>query len=160
MSSPGERVRGGAVTVRRMRETDAPAAFRILEESPEASPWSQESLEEAAKDGAGWAAEIDGAVAGILIGRGAGDEFEILNLAVATPFRRRGIATQLVSAALERASGAGALQSFLEVRASNAAAFNLYTRLGFRVLGRRPNYYRHPVEDAILLVFHNEPTRK
>ena len=51
----------------------------------------------------------------------------------------------------------GAQQAYLEVRASNHAAIALYTRLGFRVCGRRPNYYRDPEEDAVLvLVLHNE----
>ena len=160
MSSPSERVRGAMVRVRGMSESDVPDALAILGESPEAAQWSRKSLVESARGGSAWTAEIDGRVAGMLIARAAGDEFEILNLAVAGSFRRRGIGTSLVSAALEHARSSGAIQSYLEVRASNTAALALYARLGFGTLGRRPNYYRHPEEDAVLLVFHNEPTRK
>jgi ribosomal-protein-alanine N-acetyltransferase len=153
MHFPGGKIGDSpAVTVRPMSVSDVPVAHSILEESPEASIWSRESLLESASRGVAWAAELDGRVAGILIGRIAADEFEILNLAVGKACRRRGIATRLVSAALEYARIAGARQSYLEVRASNEGAMALYTRMGFRVSGRRPNYYRHPAEDAVLLV--------
>ena len=39
----------------------------------------------------------------------------------------------------------------LEVRDSNEAAIRLYTALGFAEIGRRPNYYFHPKEDARIL---------
>ena len=39
----------------------------------------------------------------------------------------------------------------LEVRASNAAAIALYRSCGLGSIGRRPNYYRQPPEDALLL---------
>ncbi len=153
MNTPGEKISdSSAVTVRRMSAPDVSAALSILEESPEASVWSRASLLESVFREIAWAAELDGRVAGILIGRVAADEFEILNLAVGKARRRLGVATQLVSAALECARTAGARQAYLEVRASNEGAIAFYTRMGFRVCGRRPNYYRNPVEDAVLLV--------
>jgi ribosomal-protein-alanine N-acetyltransferase len=42
------------------------------------------------------------------------------------------------------------------VRASNAGGIAFYARMGFRECGRRPNYYRDPMEDAVLLVSHRE----
>ena len=39
----------------------------------------------------------------------------------------------------------------LEVRASNYGAIALYGAHGFRGVGRRPNYYEHPKEDAIIM---------
>jgi ribosomal-protein-alanine N-acetyltransferase len=138
--------------------SDASAAQFILEESPEASMWSIESLLESASRGIAWTAELDRCVAGILIGRVAADEFEILNLAVAQACRRRGVATQLVRAALDHARTAGASQTYLEVRASNEAAIGLYLRMGFSAYGRRPNYYLNPAEDAVLLALHKNET--
>jgi ribosomal-protein-alanine N-acetyltransferase len=143
-----------AVTLRRMSAADVSAVLSILEESPEAATWSRESLLDEASRGTAWAAELDGRVAGILIGRIAADEFEILNLAVAKVHRRRGIATQLLKTAIESAQAAGATQSYLEVRASNNGGIAFYARMGFRHSGRRPNYYRDPVEDAVLLALH------
>jgi ribosomal-protein-alanine N-acetyltransferase len=155
MPSPDENTGDSpAVTVRRMSVSDVSAAHSLLEESPEASIWSKESLLESASHGLAWVAELDGIVAGILIGRIAADEFEILNLAVGKAARRQGVATRLVSTALEFARSAGAQQTYLEVRASNEGGIAFYTRMGFRVCGRRPNYYRNPAEDAVLLFLH------
>jgi ribosomal-protein-alanine N-acetyltransferase len=141
-----------------MSASDVPAALAVLQESPEASTWSRETLTESATQGNTWAVELDGNFAGFLIGRVAGDEFEILNLAVAKACRRRGVATQLVGAALEYARTADAPEAYLEVRASNEGGIAFYTQRGFLVCGRRTNYYRDPAEDAVLLVFHNRTT--
>ncbi len=45
----------------------------------------------------------------------------------------------------------GVKAAFLEVRESNAAARGLYGSRGFREIGRRKNYYRRPVEDALVM---------
>lgn len=153
--SGGEIAKRTDVTVRRMRASDVSAVHSILMESPEASIWSEESLAESISQREMWVAEMGGGLAGILIGQMAADEFEILNLAVGREFRRRGAATQLVKAALEAAEKAGVLKNYLEARASNKVGIQFYARVGFQERGRRTNYYREPVEDAVLLVFHN-----
>jgi ribosomal-protein-alanine acetyltransferase len=155
MHAPGEKIGiPSAITVRRLCAPDASAALSILKESPEASIWSRESLLESASQGIAWTAELDARIAGVLVGRVVADEFEILNLAVAKSFRRRGVATKLVSAALEHARVAGARQAYLEVRASNEGGISLYGQMGFLICGRRQKYYRNPEEDAVLLVWH------
>ena len=140
------------IAIRSMLASDASSARALLEESPEASMWSKESLEESASQWVAWVAELDGQVVGFLAGRPVADEFEILNLAVGKNFRRSGIATRLIHSAIETARAAGATQIFLEVRSSNAPGIALYTRLAFRICGRRKNYYRDPLEDALLLI--------
>jgi len=45
----------------------------------------------------------------------------------------------------------GVRAAFLEVRESNTAARALYGSRGFREIGRRKNYYRRPVEDALVM---------
>ena len=157
MPSPGKKISSSStVTVRQMSDADVSAALSILQESPEAATWSRANLSESASSGIALAAELDGRVAGILIGRAVADEFEILNLAVAKASRRRGVATQLARAAVQSARAAGARQTYLEVRESNEAGFAFYARMGFRDWGRRANYYRDPVEGAVLLVCTNE----
>ena len=98
-------------------------------------------------------AEIEGEIAGFLVVREiySGDgstsaELEILNVAVAPKFRRRGIASLLISNELQ--SG---MVYFLEVRESNVAAQTLYRQLGFEEMGRRPKYYSNPQETAIVM---------
>ena len=97
-------------------------------------------------------AEADGGdVVGYAIAHAAADEGEILNLGVAAAHRRCGVGRQLVRAMMAALAARGVRVVYLEVRESNVAARGLYDRLGFRELGRRSRYYRHPVEDAILL---------
>jgi hypothetical protein len=45
----------------------------------------------------------------------------------------------------------GAEEVFLEVRASNSPAIELYRASGFRPVGVRSDYYRNPREDALVL---------
>jgi [ribosomal protein S18]-alanine N-acetyltransferase len=73
-------------------------------------------------------------------------EREILNVAVAPAFRRRGIATLLLREELR----SGAIY-FLEVRESNVVARKLYALLGFKEVGRRKGYYDNPSETAIVM---------
>jgi len=91
-------------------------------------------------------------VAGFLAARAlADDECEILNLAVAPEYRRRGLARALVQSLLEGWHGA----IFLEVRASNSGARALYKSLGFQELTLRGDYYDSPPEPAIVMKFHS-----
>ena len=140
------------VLVRKFATSDVPAVLAILQESPEAAAWSQESLLQLDSVApTAWVAERNGVVAGFLIGRSAADEFEILNMAVSRPHRRQGIGSKLLESALEDSRKAGTARVYLEVRASNEPAIALYKRHGFTECGRRVRYYRDPVEDAVLL---------
>jgi ribosomal-protein-alanine N-acetyltransferase len=61
------------------------------------------------------------------------------------------VGRQLVSALVGEARASRARVVLLEVRASNAPALALYTSLGFSELDRRPDYYTHPDEDAVVM---------
>ena len=93
----------------------------------------------------------EGRIVGYVVALDAADEGEILNLAVAPVMRRTGLGRALVHQILEALSDRGVRQVFLEVRESNAPARALYAALGFKEVGRRKQYYRRPVEDAIVL---------
>jgi ribosomal-protein-alanine N-acetyltransferase len=80
------------------------------------------------------------------------DELHVLNVAVAPGERRRGLARWLLGFVLRRAARAGARRALLELRVGNRAALALYESLGFRRLSVRREYYREPVEDALVLV--------
>jgi ribosomal-protein-alanine N-acetyltransferase len=79
------------------------------------------------------------------------DELHINNLAVAPPYRRRGIGTGLLTHVLNEGGRLGAHRATLEVRRSNDVARHLYERLGFATAGVRRAYYTNPVEDALVL---------
>lgn len=144
--------RKGVGIIRGMTATDLREAAELLAETPEASHWAEETLRGfLSPEYEPWIVVVEGGVAGLLIGRRAADEFEILDLAVSPEYRRRGIAMALLDAALREANQAGARKVFLEVRASNTAAIEFYRARGFTESGRRKAYYRNPVEDALLL---------
>jgi len=90
-------------------------------------------------------------VAGYCSYRLVADELQINNVAVRPECRRLGAGRALVEAALEHGGVAGARTALLEVRASNVAAQQLYTSLGFIQVGERPCYYAHPEEGALVL---------
>ena len=79
------------------------------------------------------------------------DESDMMNLAVAPACRRQGIARALMTALTKALQKKGNGSLTLEVRASNAGAIALYESMGFLAVGRRPNYYFHPKEDALIL---------
>ncbi|HSB90927.1 MAG TPA: ribosomal protein S18-alanine N-acetyltransferase [Anaerolineales bacterium] len=79
------------------------------------------------------------------------DEAHISTIAVHPAERGRGIGETLLLAALDLAARIGAELATLEVRASNAAAQNLYRKHGFEVVGSRPGYYKDNREDAVLM---------
>lgn len=81
----------------------------------------------------------------------AADQGEIANLAVAKRAHRQGLASHLLSDALEFAVAKNVVAVYLEVRESNAAARALYGAKDFREIGRRRGYYQRPPEDALVL---------
>jgi ribosomal-protein-alanine N-acetyltransferase len=134
--------------IRRGEVADLPQIAAIQQASPEAAQW--QVTEYLAYDLR--VALCDDRVAGFLVTRPvAPDEWEILNLAVAPEFRRRGIARALFEAFLSPVS----LVAFLEVRASNTAARNFYKSIGFQEVSMRPEYYGFPPEPGIVMKFHS-----
>lgn len=79
---------------------------------------------------------------GFIITRVAGDESEILSVAVAASARGRGLAGRLLHLHLRRLAGLGVRTVFLEVGEDNVAAIRLYGRAGFEQVSRRQGYYQ------------------
>ena len=79
------------------------------------------------------------------------DESDMMNLAVLPQCRRQGIGEKLVASLIEHLMNRGSVSLTLEVRISNSNAIALYQKMGFSQVGRRPNYYRNPKEDAFIL---------
>lgn len=120
---------------------------RVASDSHQAARWAPESYQKFP----GWVAEDNGDVIGFTVVRIAADEMEILNLAVVEAFRRHGVATRLLEAALEFGRASGVQRVFLEVRESNRPAQSFYLGAGFAFIGRRPGFYRDPDEAALLM---------
>jgi ribosomal-protein-alanine N-acetyltransferase len=92
-----------------------------------------------------------GQVGGFVASRLNADELHINNIAVRHVYRRCGLGGALLDAVLREGARQGARKALLEVRLSNEAAQKLYTKYGFKVMARRPNYYTQPLEDALLM---------
>jgi ribosomal-protein-alanine acetyltransferase len=93
--------------------------------------------------------EDRGTIQGFLVARSVALEWELENIAIAGPARRRGLGTRLLGEFLKAARSRGATAVFLEVRESNSAARRLYEKWAFAESGRRANYYLNPAEAAI-----------
>lgn len=78
---------------------------------------------------------------GFALSRVAGDEAEVLSIAVEDGRRRSGGGRALLTRHLGRLAGAGVRRVVLEVDEDNAAALALYARFGFVEVGRRKAYY-------------------
>jgi len=145
--------------IRAMMPADIPAVTALADLLPAAPHWPQSTYQVALHPVsqperiALVAEDSDGALAGFAIASIVGSESELESIAVAPRFQRQGVASALFRrlAALLRERAAGAV--FLEVRASNQPARNLYCSLGFTESGHRKAYYADPPEDAIVLRF-------
>ena len=84
--------------------------------------------------------------------RRTADELHILKIAVRPAWRGQGIATWLLERCFIISAGQGTKSAHLEVRPSNIPAVELYQKLGFQVIGRRPKYYADSKEDALLMM--------
>ncbi len=87
---------------------------------------------------------------GMLLGRVAADQAEVLTLAVTPAMRRHGVASALLRAARVEITARGGTAMFLEVATGNSSARALYERFGFVEVGRRRRYYAD-LSDAIVL---------
>ena len=140
--------------IRRMTMEDLDAVVAI-EEATFAHPWTRQDYEgELTRNVAAryLVAEEDGAVVAFAGAWIILDESHITNIAVAEPFRRRGIGRAVTGALLQYLSNLGAAYATLEVRERNLAAQRLYESLGVIRVGRRKRYYEDSGEDAFLMV--------
>ncbi|MBE6943483.1 MAG: ribosomal-protein-alanine N-acetyltransferase [Ruminococcaceae bacterium] len=116
-------------------------------------PWSENVLtSELSNPLSLWLVALDGErVIGYIGAQIVPDEADMMNLAVEEKYRRNGIGKALVKQLLKRLQERAVRSLTLEVRVSNLPAVSLYEGLGFKTVGRRPNYYQKPKEDAFIL---------
>ncbi|MFH0729933.1 MAG: ribosomal protein S18-alanine N-acetyltransferase [Pseudomonadota bacterium] len=79
------------------------------------------------------------------------DELSLLKIAVLPAWCCKGVANQLLRQTIDIAIQKGAAKVFLEVRPSNQGAMALYLNSGFRIIGKRLNYYSETGEDALVM---------
>ena len=135
-----------------MDESHVPAIAE-LEKLCFSDPWSEKSIESELNNKLSfWLVAMEGdTLVGYVGSQSVLGESDMMNIAVHPEYRRKGIAEALVQALVTGLSEKGNHSLMLEVRVSNAPAIALYEKLGFHQVGRRPNYYRNPKEDALIL---------
>ena len=117
-------------------------------------PWSKNSLGLLLKEGigVGMVCSSDGQVCaygGMMV---AVDEGQITNIATHPDYRRQGYGRAIVEALIKYSKNNGINSISLEVRESNRAAIELYSLLGFKVEGKRKDFYTKPTENALIMI--------
>lgn len=117
-----------------------------IEAQQHSVPWSAASFSDALR--CGWHCrslkDTQDQVLGYCITMTAGDDEELLTIAVKPQLMRQGLGRQLMQNLLQDARQRGANHLFLEVRESNQPAIHLYEQMGFKIIGMRKNYYPVP----------------
>ena len=146
------------LTIRQLSYGDLPAVISI-ERRSFPTPWSLAMfvLELSKPSGICLAAENQDGLIGYLVCARYDEVWHLMNVAISTEYRRRGVATTLIERLFEQA-GAQARYT-LEVRVSNLAAIAMYEGFGFRSAGRRRRYYHDNGEDALIMWMAGAPDR-
>lgn len=129
-----------AVTFRLMTEVDLDAVLKV-EYAAYSHPWTRGIFLDGLKSYEIWlmfegAQQVGHGVINVII-----DEAHLLNITVKPESQGRGLGLRLLEQLMSRAYELNGRECFLELRASNQAAYRLYERYGFNEVGRRRDYY-------------------
>ena len=156
-----EKERKAVVSIRQMKVEDA-AAIAEMEHQTFSDAWSEKAILDTLRNPKTicLVAEKIGKIVGYCIVYTADDEADIARIAVLKESRRFGIASELIHA-LDVICWENQIQIImLDVRVSNEDARAFYEKHGFTQDGIRENYYKSPIEDAILMSRAVIPTKK
>lgn len=126
-----------------------------IEEEAFSVPWDKETYLEMSQDKKYTiiTEEAEGVTAGFVVMLELYDTAEIIRIAVDKKFRKRGIASLLVNKVIEKVRKMGFDSIWLEVRATNNAAIELYKKSGFERVTVRKKYYSDNGEDGIVMKY-------
>lgn len=117
------------------------AVLRV-EQLAYAHPWSRANFIDSLASG--YQAQLllaDDALLGYFVAMKGVDEVHLLNITVAPDHQRQGWARVMLDALAIWASGQGVDWLWLEVRAGNERAIDVYEAQGYRRVGQRKHYY-------------------
>ena len=121
-------------------------------------PWSRANFEDSIQTG--YQMQVlttpDADILGYFIAMKGYEEVHLLNITVAEPFQRHGWARVMLDALAVWSRGQGAAWLWLEVRANNERALQVYKAQGFKLVSVRQDYYpkgpkANGREDAIVM---------
>jgi len=142
------------VTAFRLMTADDVADIMMIEQQIYEHPWTEGIFRDCIRVGYhGWVYEVENRIQAYGLISVAANEAHILNLCVAPAFQGQGLGKKMLCRLMDTAEALNVKSVFLEVRASNDAAINLYDSGGFNQLGVRKDYYPEDTngrEDALV----------
>ncbi len=140
------------VIIREMEIADI-AMIMNLEKELFSAPWSEAMFSEQIRGHYAYILQKDEnkKIIGYLCGWKLLNEFTITNIGITGDFQRMGFGTKLVKFIISKLLHEMCFKITLEVRESNLKAIGLYEKFGFEEIGLRSNYYRNPVENAVIM---------
>lgn len=137
--------------IRPMDIDDIPR-ISLIEQQVTPHPWRDSQFIDSHAKHSCLSLTLDGEVIGYGIYHIVVDEAEILNIAIAPNYQGKGYGCELLDHLVETVSNK-AKRFFLEVRATNDTAIQLYDSAGFVEICLRTDYYQtaNGPEDAILM---------
>ncbi|WP_180125222.1 ribosomal protein S18-alanine N-acetyltransferase [Rhodoferax sp. BLA1] len=137
-----------------MREADLDAVL-ALEQQAYSHPWQRRHFADCLAGGYQAQLLLAGdTLLGYFVAMQGFEEVHLLNLAVAPGHQRQGWAKVMLDALVLWARGQGLQWVWLEARASNTRAVQVYKAHGFRYVGLRKQYYPAELgqrEDALVM---------
>lgn len=95
-------------------------------------------------------AEENGKIAGFLSVIENYDCADVMMIATGLSYRRKGVATKLLSEAIGMLKNLGVNRLLLEVNETNIGAIELYKKLGFKQISIRKKYYKGQFDALIM----------
>ena len=143
--------------IRWMIRRDMTEVLAIEQDSFE-FPWSEEDFIRCLRQRncIGMVAEHDERVVGFMIYELHKNRLHILNFAVASDARRRGVASQMVGKLISKLSAQRRTRIMLEVRETNLAAQIFFRSAGFQAVSVLRSFYEDTPEDAYLMQFRHQ----
>ena len=147
------------VHIRWMIRRDMPEILNIEQHCFE-FPWNEDDFIRCLRQRncIGMVAELDDQIVGFMIYELHKSRLHILNFAVHSEFRRRGIGYQMVAKLVSKLSHQRRTRVLLEIRETNLDAQLFFRASGFRAVSVLRDFYEDTTEDAYLLEHQYQPT--
>ncbi|MGF1757873.1 ribosomal protein S18-alanine N-acetyltransferase [Photobacterium sagamiensis] len=127
-----------------------------IEQAAHAFPWAESLIRNAPnKIAANFVLLADAKVIGYCFGQNVAGEATLLNIAIDPACQGKGYGKVLLEGFIEALQARNAEEIWLEVRASNTRAYQLYEAIGFNEINRRVGYYPadNGREDALIMTY-------
>ena len=135
------------INIRKALITDVETLYRIERECFTSEALSKEQILSLLRDTKSTAliAQTNGETAGFIIGKTYAKQGElighVITIDVAMKYRRKGVGKRLLSALEKTFLERGVKVCYLEVRADNVSALNLYRKEDYAEVGKLEGYY-------------------